>query len=62
MAESNALDLIKWAKRDKRVHDYTAVSIDEQLQIADKRTSNIENNVIDTLLIQQMMSEPSLDD
>ena len=59
---SNALDLIKWAKRDKRIHDYTAISIDEQLQIADQRTSNLENNVIDTVLIQQMITEPSLDE
>jgi hypothetical protein len=57
---SNALDLIKWAKRDKRIHDYTAISI-EELQIADQRTSNLENNVIDTVLVQQMISEPSLD-
>jgi DNA-binding CsgD family transcriptional regulator len=59
---SNALDLIKWAKRDKRIHDYTAISIDEQLQIADQRTSNLENNVIDTVLIQQMMNDPSLNE
>lgn len=59
---SNALDLIKWAKRDKRIHDYTAISIDEQLQIADQRTSNLENNVIDTVMVQQMMCEPSLDE
>jgi hypothetical protein len=59
---SNALDLIKWAKRDKRVHDYTAVSIEEKLQIADQRTSNIENNVIDIILVQQIRNDPSLDE
>ncbi|MGG3470773.1 hypothetical protein ABES02_25250 [Neobacillus pocheonensis] len=57
---SNALDLIKWAKREKRVHDYTAASI-EEMQIADQRTSNLENNVIHTVMVQQMMGEPLLD-
>ncbi|MFB7140953.1 hypothetical protein ACFCYN_14975 [Gottfriedia sp. NPDC056225] len=56
---SNALDLIKWAKRDKRVNDYTAASI-EEMQIADQQTSSIENNVTDTLLVQQIMNDPSL--
>ncbi|MEH7549240.1 hypothetical protein [Neobacillus vireti] len=58
---SNALDLLKWAKRDKRIHNHIAASV-EELQIADQRTSNLENNVLDTVSIQHMMCEPSLDD
>jgi hypothetical protein len=58
--DSKALDLIRWAKRNKRKHDYMALSVDAILDMPDPRTSHVEDDFCNRDLIIQMMLEPSL--
>jgi|GEM_PF-5435859 len=59
---SRALDLVRWAKRQKRVHELTAVSLDEIADtVPDPRTSRMEADVANRDLVMQMLIESSFD-
>lgn len=60
--DSRALDLIRWAKRDRRKHEHMAVSLEAILDMPDPRTSCIEEDVANRELVFQMMVDTSLDE
>ncbi len=60
--KSRALDKIRWAKRHKRAHEYTAAQLPENvgrdIRFADKQ--DIENEVVNRLTVEEMFEEQSL--
>jgi hypothetical protein len=60
--KSRALDKIRWAKRSKRVHEYTAARLPEEIdrdaRFAD--TQNVENEVVNRMTVEGMFAEESL--
>jgi DNA-directed RNA polymerase specialized sigma24 family protein len=60
--DSVAIDLIRWAKRDCRKHDYMALSIDAMVDIPDPSTSQLEEDVANSDLIEQMMMDSTLNE
>lgn len=56
--KSRALDKIRWAKRNKRVHEYTAArlpeDIDRDARFADSQ--NVENEVVNRMTVEAMFA------
>lgn len=60
--ESKALDLIRWAKRNRRIHEYTSISLDAMVDIPDPSTSRLEDYITNSDFIEQIMKDSILNE